>query len=153
MTQSISYKSTVRSFNSPPALNSARNDYTTKAGVRICTPIYIDIPQETRKAWLNELRSLASATTVREVPSVSGLTTHSASNADAGIEAYLGLTIDTLRSAVLFQRGGIPIDMVLKLQSVTGIVALTEKDVAAALKSRAEDVKSFIADYAFEAEN
>ena len=149
MTQSISYKATVRSFNSPPALNSASNDYTTKSGVRICSPIYIDIPQETRKAWLNELRRLASATTVREVSSPSGISTETATNADAGIESYLGLTLDTLRSSVLFQRGGIAIDMVLKLQSVTGIIALTEKDVAAALKGRTEQVKAFISDHAF----
>ena len=152
MTQSISYKSSVRSFNSPPALNSASNDYTTKSGVRVCCPIYIDIPQETRKAWLNELRRLASATTVREVTSASGISTESATNADAGIESYLGLTLDTLRSSVLFQRGGIAIDMVLKIQSVTGIEAVSEKDIAAALKARAEDVKTFIADHAFEAE-
>ena len=35
---------------------------------------------------------------------------------------------------------------------VTGIIALIEKDVAAALKVRTEDVKAFIADHAYEAE-
>ena len=100
---------------------------------------------------MSELRRLASKTTVREVASASGISTESASSAESGIESYLGLTIDTLRSAVLFQRGGIPVDMVLKLQSVTGIIALTEKDVAAALKARTEDVKAFIADYPYQA--
>ena len=111
----------------------------------------MNISQETRKEWLNELRRLASATTVREVTSSSGISTETSINADAGIESYLGLTLDTLRSAVLFQRGGIPLDMVLKLQSVTGIEAVSEKDIASALKARVEDVKSFIADHAFEA--
>ena len=41
--------------------------------------------------------------------------------------------------------------MVLKLQSVTGIEAVSEKDIAAALKARGEDVKSFIADYPYQA--
>lgn len=149
MTQSISYKKSVRNFNAPPSLNSGRNDYTTKSGVRICSPLYIDIPQETRKAWLNELRSIASKTTVRKVTSASGISTETATNSDAAIESYLGLTLDTLRSSVLFQRGGIAIDMVLKLQSVTGIEVVSEKDIAAALKVRSEQVKAFITDHAF----
>ena len=152
MTQSISYKSTVRQYNSPPPLNTSNKDFITKSGVRISAPLYVNISQETRKEWLNELRRLASATTVREVSSASGITTETSTNADAGIESYLGLTLDTLRSSVLFQRGGIAIDMLLKLQSVTGIEAVSEKDIAAALKARVEDVKSFIADHAFEAE-
>ena len=119
----------------------------------ISAPLYANIDQETRKEWLNELRRLASATTVREVSSASGISTETATNADAGIESYLGLTIDTLRSAVLFQRGGIPLDMVLKLQSVTGIIAVTDKEIEAALKARFSDVKAFITDHAFEAES
>ena len=152
MTQSTVYKKTIRQYNSPPPLNTSNTDFITKSGVRISAPLYVNISQEIRKEWLNELRRLASATTVREVTSASGISTETASRAESGIESYLGLTIDTLRSAVLFQRSGIPVDMVLKLQSVTGIVALTEKDIASALKARTEDVKAFIADHAFEAE-
>ena len=113
-------------------------------------PLYINISQDVRKAWLNELRRLASSTTVREVTSASGISTETATNFDAQIESYLGLTIDTLRTAVLFQRGGIAIDMVLKLQSMTGIIAITQSDISAALKARAQDVKAFINDHAFE---
>ena len=42
--------------------------------------------------------------------------------------------------------------MVLKLQSVTGIEAVSERDIAAVLKGRVDQVKAFIADYAYEAE-
>ncbi|ABB34628.1 hypothetical protein [Synechococcus sp. CC9605] len=150
MTQSPVYKKTIRQYNSPPPPNTSSQDFITKSGVRTSAPLYVNISQETRKEWLNELRRLASATTVREVTSSSGISTETSINADAGIESYLGLTLDTLRSAVLFQRGGIPLDMVIKLQSVTGIEAVSEKDIASALKARVEDVNSFIADRAFE---
>ena len=152
MTQSNVYKKTIRQYNSPPPLNTFSQDFVTKSGVRISAPLYVNISQETRKEWLNKLRRLASSTTVREVTSASGISTEISTNTDAGIESYLGLTLDTLRSTVLYQRGVIAIDMVLKLQSVTGIEAVSEKDIAAALKARVEDVKAFIANHAFEAE-
>ena len=41
--------------------------------------------------------------------------------------------------------------MVLKLQSITGVEAVSEKDVVAALKGYAEAFKSFVADHAFQA--
>ena len=59
--------------------------------------------------------------TLREATSASGISTKTATNVDAGIESYLGLTLDNFRSSVLFRRGCIAIDMVLKLQSLTGI--------------------------------
>ena len=152
MTQSSVYKKTIRQYNSPPPLNTSSQDFITKSGVRISAPLYANIDQETRKQWLGELRRLASATTVRAVKSASGLTTETASSAESNIESFLGMTLDTLRSACLFQRGGIPVDLVLKPQSVTGIVSLTDKDVAAALKARADQVKAFIANHAYEAQ-
>ena len=41
--------------------------------------------------------------------------------------------------------------MVLKLQSITGVEAVSEKDVAAALKGLPGAIKSFIAAHTFEA--
>ena len=80
---------------------------------------------------------------------MSGLVVEEVTNLTAEVEVYLGMTLETLRTSVLFQRGGLPMDLVLKLQHLTGIDAITDKEIATAFKSRQASVKSYISENSF----
>lgn len=149
MTSTISYPSSVRNFLQTPPLNGSAFDYTTADGVRVSAPTYIDLSNNQRKQILNEVRSVAAKSTERDVVSPSGLKVSSSSSMEAAVENYLGLTIANLRN-VLFQRGGLPVDLVLKLQEVTGLVFVTEKDFAAAFKEKQSRIKDFLKTYKFD---
>ena len=64
------------------------------------------------------------------------------------VEAFLGMTIDVLRS-VLFTRGGLSADLLFKLQAITGIELVTVKDLTAAFKARQAMVKTFVEETKF----
>ncbi|MDC0325917.1 hypothetical protein OAL60_00595, partial [bacterium] len=132
MTQSIAYKSTVRPFVKSTPINSAANDPITSTGVRISMPLYIDLNNAQRKDLLNGVRVvISSGYSSRSTQTQSGLQVESASSSESEVESFLGLSIDNLRS-VLFSRGGIPADLLFKLQAVAGLEFVSEKDLTAA---------------------
>ena len=150
MSQSIAYKSTVRSYVKSVPINSAANDPCTSTGVRISMPLYIDLNNAQRKDLLNAVREVISGgTSSRSTQSQSGLIVESASSSESDVESFLGLSLDNLRS-VLFSRGGLPADLLFKLQSVAGIEFVSEKDLAAAFKHRQTFVKGWLKDNQFE---
>lgn len=140
---------TVRQYQQTTPINSAKNDHFTKEGIRISTCLYIDLTQSQRKELLNGIRSAASSYPITyEPPSASGIRVEERSNSQSEIESFIGMNFDTLRP-VLFQRGGLPIDLVFKLQAVSGLRFVTDKDVAAAFKAKTAQVKAYIADHTF----
>ena len=50
------------------------------------------------------------------------------------------MTVDVLRN-VLFQRGGLPTDVVLKIQEITVVTDVTDKDLVAATKAKLAVIK------------
>ncbi|MDB4616753.1 hypothetical protein OAE23_01475 [Synechococcus sp. AH-551-E11] len=144
MTQAIAYKTSVRNFVKTPPINSAGVDPVTTNGVRISMPIYIDVPNSQRKELLNAVREVISGGySTRSTQTQSGLQVESASSSESDVESYLGLSLDNLRS-VLFSRGGLPLDLLLKIQSVAGIEVMSEKELLAAFKSRQKYVQEWM---------
>ena len=141
---------TSRPFQRTAPINSAGNDLLTDSGVRISTPLYIDLPNSLRKELFNGVRTACTAPSDARTAtaSVSGISVEESSNRAPDVESYLGMNIDTLR-AVLFSRGGLPIDLVLRLQAVSGLVFVTEKEINAALKKRGTIIKTYISDFTF----
>ena len=127
-----------------PVLNSAANDYTTASGLRISTPLYLDPSSSDRKIWLNAVRDLAHSSVDAPVHSQSGIVTSTSANKLGSIVRFLGMDLDVLRS-VLFQRGGLSADLVIKLQIVTGIEVVSLKDIEAAYKAKAAVIKALMA--------
>ena len=153
MTNTPAAQKTVRQWTKTPPLNGSGNDYFSSSGSRVCMPIYVDVPHTLRKAWLNELREICSTMMTSTPSTISGLQVDTASNSTSDVESYLGMSLDTLRTAVLFQRGGLPIDLVLKLQHVTGIEAVTDKELATAFKSRQCRVKAYLEEHPFKSDD
>ena len=123
--------------------NSSTNDQYTATGVRVSLPMYLDLPQQLRKEILNGIRNaIHTEAPVKTPGSISGIRTQEAGTTQHAIEAYLGMSIDVLRN-VLFTRGGQPIDMILRLQSVSGVEVITEKELKAVIKQR----EKFCVDY------
>lgn len=146
----ISAPSTFRQFQNIPPINRAANDYMCESGVRICVPVYIDPPTALRKDVLNQIREIAKAPleATQQPDTITGIQVVSYSTRQPEIEAYLGMSLDNLRN-VLFQRGGLEVSLVLKLQQVTGIELVVDKDVTAAFKARQNLVKTFEKSYPF----
>ena len=101
-----------------PSINNAGNDYLNEQGVRISLPCYCDLTTSQRKELLNAVRSIASGTVKSEPSTISGLTVETASNQESDIESYLGVSLEVLRG-VLFQRGGLEVSLLLRLQEAT----------------------------------
>jgi CxxC motif-containing protein len=125
-------------------INNYTNDYITDSGTRICTPLYLDLTTTQRKELLNAVRSKAAEMTVVPVKTRSGISVETASSNLNQIEAFLGCSLEVLRS-LLFQRGGLASDLVLKLQAVTGLELVSLKEIDAAYKARAKLIKDFAA--------
>ena len=150
---SIAAPSTYRPFHSIPPLNRAANDTITGNGVRISIPVYIDPPVTVRKEILNVLRSKATEPIATSNPdTMSGIQVVSYSTRQPEIEAYLGQTLDNLRN-VLFSRGGLEISLVLKLQNVTGIDIVTDKELTTAFDSKKKLSKAFSTEHPFGDDN
>lgn len=142
---------THRQWQRIPPINSAANDYTTKNGVRISLPCYVDLNQNQRKELLSAIRSLMQANPVTSTPpSMTGIRVETASNTQSDIESYIGMSVDVLRSSVLFQRGGIEVGLLLRLQEATGIEFVSDKDFTAAFKARHDAVKKYTSDYPYQ---
>ena len=120
----------------------------TEGGVRISTPLYIDVPMAQRKGLLNGVREVISQVSIASPASASGIVVESATNRKNEVETFLGMSLDVLRS-VLFQRGGLSLDLLLKLQAVSGYIVINEKEVDAALKDKLKAIKSYIKENEF----
>ena len=124
-------------------VNSAASDFTTDSGARLSTPLYWDGSTLQRKSLLNAVRTAAQRPINTSVKSVSGITVDSFGTAQQEVEAKLGCTLDVLRS-LLFQRGGLSLDLVLKIQLVTGEEIVSVKEIENAYKSKIAIVKQIL---------
>lgn len=140
---SIKAPDSVRQWKNTQPINSASNDFTNDKGVRISLPCYIDLPMTERKNILSALRAKAASTVSSTPSTMSGLVVESASRSLSDIETYIGMTIEVLRG-VIFQRGGMEVSLILRLQEVTGLELISAKDFTAAFKERQDLVKGYI---------
>jgi hypothetical protein len=131
-------------------LNAAKADYYTESGCRVSTVLYLDVPMEKRKLLYNALRTKVELESYTSTPSTrSGIQTVTAnSNALSRIEAYVGVTLSVLRG-VLFQRGGVALDLILRIQEAAGIEVISTKELSAALDQRKKQVVSYIKENPF----
>lgn len=147
---SISAPSTYRPFANIPPLNRSANDTITGNGVRISIPVYIDPPTTMRKEILNVLRTKATEPIATSNPNtMSGIQVVSYSTRQPEIEAYLGLSLDNLRNT-LFSRGGLEVSLILKLQNVTGLDIVSDKELASAFDSKKKLCRAFSTEFPFE---
>ena len=102
-------------------INTFHNDFYTDQGVRISMPLYVDAPSAMRKNLFNAIRDQQDQTSVTET---------------------LGMEISVLRT-LLFQRGGIPLDLMLRMQTITGIDCLDESSIRDAFSHRLETVLDY----------
>ena len=131
-----------------PIVNNYNNDYLTQSGVRICTPLFIDLTNSQRKQLLNAVREVSTKTNITETRTQSGIRVETNSGAMNSVELYLGTSIDLLRS-LLFTRGGLAVDLVLKLQEVTGLEMVSVKEIEAAMKTRINLVKNYSTNFPY----
>ena len=148
---SIKAPDTYRQFDSTPPLNRAGNDYINSEGVRISCPLYIDPPSTSiRKQWLNAVRDIASQPHEQSQPNtMSGISVVAYGNRQPEVETFIGMDLDKLRAS-LFTRGGIQPELVFKLQALTGIIAVTEKDLDTAFNARKKLAKDLIKSLKFD---
>lgn len=153
MTASPAYPPTVRKWEKVQSLNGTHTDWWNDHGARLSMPMYVDLPNTLRKEILNGIRDACHSLNPTKPPAktVSGITVASSSNNQPEIEAYLGMSLDVLRS-VLFSRGGLTLDLVLRLQEVSGMEFVTEKDLVAAFKERTKQVKTYIAENKYDSQ-
>lgn len=131
-------------------LNSAKSDYYTDSGSRVSTVLYLDIPMEKRKLLYNALRTKVELASYTNSPSTkSGIQTVTAnSSALTNIETYVGVSLSVLRG-VLFQRGGVALDLILRIQEASGVEVISTKELGAALDNRKKQVVNYIKENPF----
>ena len=141
---SIAAPATRRAYQNIPPINKASNDYHCANGTRVCLPCYLDVPNSIRKNFLNSVRELASQPieASKQPDSLTDIKVMTYSTLQPDIEAYLGMSLDNLRNC-LFSRGGLEVSLILKLEEITGIVVVTDKDLTAAFKKKQSQVKGF----------
>lgn len=136
---SISAPPVHRQYIRTVPINSSSQDYSNETA-RISLPCYIDLNNNDRKTLLNGVRQACyQAAPAEASPSVSGISVQSSSNRQGEVEAFLGMSLDVLRT-VLFQRGGLAADLLFKLQAVSGVEFVTDKDLKEAFKQRQKQV-------------
>ena len=141
---------TFRQWQRIPPINSAAHDYTNDSGVRISIPCYIDITMQQRKDILNACRDACNSQVISSTPaSMTGLRVETTSNVQSEMESYLGMSFDVLRG-VIFQRGGIEAGLLLRLQEISGLQLVSDKDFTAAFKARQSVIKSYTKDYPYQ---
>ena len=59
------------------------------------------------------------------------------------------MTVDNLRN-VMFARGGLNLDLVLRLQNVTGMDVITEKDISTAFASKKKVITQWVKENEFQ---
>jgi hypothetical protein len=133
----------------PVPINSAKQDATTERGVRISLPCYIDVPTHHRKELLNNVRRVVEAeSSVYNPKTKSGITVVTSQPNLSNVEQYLGMSLSILRS-ILFQRGGLALDLVLRLQEVAGYEVISNEELAQAFDARKSFCTNYTAEYPF----
>lgn len=124
-------------------MNSATQDFHTDDGVRISQPLYLDLPNHKRKELLNALReTINNFRTSTSTPStMSGISVSTYTS--SSVEQYLGMNMDVLRG-VLFQRGGLAADLILRIQAVTGVTIVTDAQLKKAFDERKKSVLAYV---------
>ena len=132
-------------------INSSQKDYFTEGGSRLSLPIYLDPPMSIRKQVLNAVRERVQESRVQayKPKTMGGISVTTSDHTDFTIGNYLGMNVDVLR-AVLFQRGGLPIDVLIRLQHISGIELLTDKDIKAAFDTRKKATIACLANNPYE---
>ena len=127
-------------------INSAATDFFNEDGVRFSLPFYLDLPTQKRKDLLNGVREkIQSVRTSSSTPnSMSGISVDTFTT--NSVEQYIGMTMDVLRS-VLFTRGGVPADLVLRLQAVSGITIVTDAELKKAFDNRKKTVLAYLTNF------
>ena len=59
------------------------------------------------------------------------------------------MSLDVLRG-VIFGRGGLSIDLFLRLQEASGVEVVTEKELLSAMKSKTDHIKAYIKNHKFD---
>lgn len=129
-------------------VNSAQTDYLSDSGARISTPIYFDANPTQLKDLYNKVRTVAATPISNTVKSVSGISVDSYGSAQQAVEQHLGCNLEILRS-VLFSRGGVNIDLILKIQQVIGEEVVSVKELEAAFKTKLNVVKEILKNNTF----
>ena len=89
---------------------------------------------------MRELSKLQIETTKSKT--ASGIGVVEPADAEARFESFLGMHLNNLRN-VLFQCGGLNVDLILKLQAITGLVVVTERETSGnQLKTKLHSSKS-----------
>jgi hypothetical protein len=129
-------------------VNSSFTDYISDSGARISTPIYYDASPTELKTLYNKVRQVASTPITSSVKSVSGITVDSFGSAQQAVERHLGCSLEVLRT-LLFSRGGVNIDLILKIQQVIGEEVVSVKELEAAFKTKLNVVKEILKNYPY----
>lgn len=137
-----------RNWQQSVPLNHYTNDYMSDKGVRVSTPLYIDVSSSMRKEAFNKLRELAKNSAEETQSTTGDVRVVSYSTMQPAIEAFLGMSLDVLRS-VIFNRGGLQLDLVIRIQAITGQELISEKDITAAFKKKADLIKAYIKENTF----
>ena len=145
---SISAPAVRRNWQRMPNINAASNDYVNDQSVRVSFPCYVDLTTSQRKDILNAIREISNQRSVATPNTASGLTVETAVSAGPDVESYIGMTLDVLRG-MIFQRGGLEVSLVLRLQEVTGLEFVSVKDFAAAMKGRQDLIKNYTKEHPF----
>jgi hypothetical protein len=133
----------------PVPINSAKQDATTERGVRISLPCYVDVPTHQRKELLNHVRRVVEAEDTTYNPKTkSGITVVTSQPSLSKVEQHLGMSLSILRS-ILFQRGGLALDLILRLQDVAGYEVISNEELAQAFDVRKNFVTSYTTEYPF----
>lgn len=124
-------------------INAAVNDYISPDGVRVSLAAYADVPVVTRKRALSIVRDLINNSVESTPATQSGITVVTNTGNLSKVERQLGCTFDILRQT-LFQRGGLPLELVLKLQVLTGVEMLSMKELDTAVKAKTNLIKEYV---------
>lgn len=130
-------------FNPSLRVNSAQSDYIAENGARISTPIYYDASPTQLKELYNKVRTVASTPISNTVKSVSGISVDNYGSSQLRVEQHLGCNLEILRG-ILFARGGVNIDLILKIQQVIGEEVVSVKELEAAFKTKLAVVKEIL---------
>jgi hypothetical protein len=126
-------------------LNSSDLDTTTSEGIRVSLPCYVDPPMNLRKNILNLIRTECNRfETVEQPRSQSGIVVSHSQSQATKVDQYLGLSVEHVLRGVLFSRGGMPIDLILRLQEVAGVKLITEEEIIQAFDQRKQQVLDYV---------
>ena len=126
-------------------LNASVNDTTNDEGVRVSVPVYVDLTHNQRKEILNNLRAKAAYTEYTP-HTASGISTVTTVTPTTDIESFIGMSIEVLRG-VIFQRGGMPVDLVLRLQTAAGVEFVNEAMIKKAFSSKQKLIQTKLQDF------